>query len=430
MVFLYNLLQFILLPFALPVLLPLILVRRKYRKHIPGRLGLHLHRTATVRDNDRKRIWIHCLSVGEVTSALPLIREIRLQMKDVAVFLSVATRAGLQVARDKAGPHADAVFPGPLDLLPTVNRFITHLRPDLFILVETDFWPNWLFLLRRKNIPAMLVNGRISRTSFARYQRFRLFFGPLFNTFSRLAVQTGQDREQLIGLGADPWRITTPGNLKYGTLQLPVDGTLVSDCQDIRLPADHLIWVCGSTHRGEEDILLESFAILHREIPSLSLVMAPRDPDRAAEIASLATARGLETMRRSRPQDPPAPVLILDTLGELAEFYSSARLAFVGGSLVSSGGHNPLEAAVRGVPVFFGPHMEDFAEIASDLVRSGGGFTVRSGEEITALVRRLVQDEQFHVQSGRAALDMVEQNSAVIGRCLDEIRRQLESRQN
>ena len=428
----YNFLQVTLLLCTLP-LLTLLACRRKYRGRIWQRLGLGLRRRATTIEHlpGGKRIWLHCLSVGEVTSALPLICGLRRQMPAARLIVSVATTTGLRVAEQRLAPWADLVIAAPLDLRPVVQRFIHVLRPDLFILVETDFWPNWLHCRRARNIPAMLVNGRISHQSFARYQRFRFFFTPLFSFFTLLAMQTASDAAQMRNFGVPADRILTLGNLKYapaGSAEQTAAAQL--DNNTLNLPPASEIWICGSTHPGEEEILLPAFAALMADHPRLVLLLAPRDPNRAPELSRLARSLGLDTMRRSTPQDPPARILLLDTLGELAACYHLARVAFIGGSLVPRGGHNPLEASTRGVPVLFGPHMEDFTEIAHDLLQCGGALEVRSQGEISAAVHRILADSAFREAMRTAASDLVARQTGIIDRHLAAVTRLLGSGQN
>jgi len=424
MLIVYNFLQVLLLPVAAPLLALLILGRRKYRERFRQRLGFGLRRRSEqlAALPGGRRVWIHCLSVGEVTSALPLVRGLRLRLPDVRIIVTVTTSTGMRVAEQQLAPWSDLVLASPLDLLPVVSRFIRTLRPDLFILVETDFWPNWLYGLRRQSIPAMLVNGRISRASFERYQRFRIFFRPLFSSFALLAMQTEDDAAQLRTLGVPARHLLTLGNLKYAQDAAPdrPAATRLSR-EELKLPADGQTWVCGSTHAGEEELLLPAFASLSADHPRLCLILAPRDPQRAPELVHLAHQFGLATIRRSRPQDSPARVLILDTLGELAACYHLARVAFIGGSLVTGGGHNPLEASRHGVPVLFGPHMEDFAEIARDLIHCGGAMVVSTPEEISAAVRRILEDHDAHAAMRTSAIELVTREAGVVDRHLDAL---------
>jgi 3-deoxy-D-manno-octulosonic-acid transferase len=421
MLFVYNFLQISLLLGAAPLLVLLVAGRKKYRKRFWQRLGFGLQRRAANIKNlpDRRRIWFHCLSVGEVTSALPLVRGLRQRMPTALVIVTVTTSTGIKVAEQQLAPWANLVLPAPVDLLPVIRRYIKILRPDLFILVETDFWPNWLHGLRRQQIPAMLVNGRISQSSFARYQRFRFLFRPLFSTFALLAMQTENDAAQMRALGVPANRLQILGNLKYApATTVDQEALTLKSKNDLNLPADSELWVCGSTHPGEEELLLQAFAALMADHPRLFLLLAPRDPKRAQELARIAHRLGLATMRRTCPQDQPARILLLDTLGELGACYPFARVAFIGGSLVACGGHNPLEASRHGIPVLFGPHMEDFEEIARDLLQCGGAQMVSSAGEITGTVRRILKDRDVHAAMRTAAIELVIRQAGVIDRHL------------
>jgi 3-deoxy-D-manno-octulosonic-acid transferase len=430
MLFVYNSLQLILLLGAAPLLV-LVACRRKYRQRIWQRLGFGLRRRAEkIEKSPGRRIWLHCLSVGEVTSALPLVRGLRLRMPEARIIVTVTTTTGIKVAQQQLAPWADLVLSAPLDLLPVILRFIRILRPDLFILVETDFWPNWLHSLHRQHIPAALVNGRVSQASFARYQRFRVFFRPLFSAFTLLAMQTESDAARMQTLGVEATKLLSLGNLKYAPTADPNRESITRpDGEDLNLQADSEIWVCGSTHPGEEELLLRAFAALMADHPRLCLLLAPRDPQRTPELARLARQLGLDTRLRTCPQAPPARILLLDTLGELASCYRFARLAFIGGSLVPRGGHNPLEASRHGVPVLFGPHMEDFEEIARDLLKNGGAKIVSSTEEISGAVRRILTDSQVHATMSAAASDLVARQAGVIDRHLAALTGLLDSGQ-
>ncbi len=420
MILVYNFLQILFLAVGLPLLVPLVLSRRKYRGRLMARLGLSRAGVLAAPPPGRgKTIWIHALSVGEVTSALPLVRGIRESMPTAVIIFSAATRTGMAVAEQYIRPFADQVVPAPLDLLFAVNRYIRAIRPDLFILVESNFWPNWLNQLRKHNIPAMLVNGRMSDRSFRLYRRFRFFFKPMFRCLTLLSMQTAEGAAQMRQLGLPGQRILSLGNLKYDTVPT---APATDDRQAApNITRDSLVWICGSTHRGEEEIILDAYAGLKTGIDRLALIIAPRDIGRSREIMHLAETRGLRAGRRTAPPERPGRLLILDTIGELASLYRLARVAFIGGSLVAGGGHNPLEAAACGVPVLFGPHMEDFREIARDLVQCGGGLTVNSAAELTRAVQRILSDDRFRASMSAAAVGLVTAKAGVVARHLHEI---------
>ena len=424
MILVYN---FLLTFFAL-LLLPLIglfvIVRAKYRGRTLERLGFKtsgLKKTLAVTTGTGPVIWIHALSVGEVTSALPLVKAIRDDMSSTVIVFTVATRSGRQVAESLIAPHADLILYSPFDLWIAVKQYITAISPDLFILVETDFWPNWLWQLKAQEIPAMLVNGRISEKSFASYNRFLFFFRPMFSCFALLSMQTTWDADKMINLGIDPEKVITFGNLKYDMATINETGKGI-DRATLAIDEDLTIWVCGSTHPGEEDFLFSAFTKL-AEDNTLFLILAPRDISRGSELVSLAGQFDLEARTRTS-RATGGNVLILDTIGELASCYGIARLAFVGGSLVAQGGHNPIEPAAYGVPVLFGSHMEDFTEIAHDLVACGGAETV-TAESLATIASGILKSDDVHTAMAEAAGTLVEQHRGGVANHLQAIHRLL-----
>jgi 3-deoxy-D-manno-octulosonic-acid transferase len=415
MLFLYNILQVLLIVIFLPLIATVFASRPRYRRHILERLGLgELIPSPVLR---KKTVWVHALSVGEVTSSLPLIRGIR-EAFDVTLIFSATTRTGSKLAEEIIAPHVDRIVLFPVDIMPVIQRFLKLIHPDLFILVETDFWPNLLSVLHKKGIPSLLVNGRISRKSMGAYRRCGFFFRPLFRSFSALSMQTAMDRDNMISLGISEDRIFNLGNLKFDTPIL-AEG---KNCAPDRSPGVCL--VAGSTHRGEEELLLAAYRRLKKDRRALSLVIAPRDISRKTEIQHLAESLGLVAVCRSQGRKTPWPdLLILDTIGELAAFYQSCDIAFIGGSLVDQGGHNPIEPAVMGLPVLFGPHMEDFGEIAEDLIAAGGAIRVPDGDALFLNLERLLDDPAFRQATGKAAAVYVKGKKGVVTRHLALIRK-------
>ncbi len=421
MIILYNILQLLLLPILFLPLAVLILLIPKYRLHTLRRLGFDLLSDRSA--EQKKCVWIHALSVGEVTSALPLVIELRREMPDVRLIFSASSRAGAQVAEKLLHDKIDYFIPFPLDILPVVYRFLGVVRPDLFILVETDFWPNLLATLRQRNIPSLLVNGRISARSIRSYQRFSFFFRPLFSSFQALSMQTEKDRQNLILLGVAQQQVHTFGNLKYDTaLYNKSEG---KQPLPFNLPEYQLLLVAGSTHEGEEKILLQSYKKLKKEIPGLYLIIAPRNVDQGKEIQILANTMDLTANRRSQINAGGKDLFILDVIGELNNLYSHADIAFVGGSLVPKGGHNPIEPAVVGLPVLYGHHMEDFSEISEELILAKGAFTVHNEDELTATLLRLLQDSHLLKTTGEAARACIVRQQGVIARHLRLIKEML-----
>ncbi len=393
MIILYNILQILLLPILFLPLTALILLTPKYRQRTLQRLGLGLK---TEKDNkEKKTIWIHATSVGEVTSALPLIAGLRQEMPEVKLVFSASSKTGAEVAEKLLQGKVDQFIPFPLDIIPVINRFLGLVQPDLFILVETDFWPNIIARLKQHHIPTLLVNGRISAKSMRSYQRFSFFFRPLFASFHTLSMQTEHDRQNLITLGVAPNQIQT---------------------LSFKLPAHQYLFAAGSTHDGEEEILLQSFLQLKKEFPGLYLVIAPRDISQGKTIQALAAAMDLEGNCRSQINAGGKDLFILDTIGELNTLYSHADFAFVGGSLVEKGGHNPIEPAIFSIPVLYGPHMEDFSEISDELLQAKGSILVRDQKGLTANILALLKDPQLLEKTGKNARDCITGQQGVIQR--------------
>lgn len=417
--FIYNILQILFLILFAPVLLCIVLIKDKYRTRILKRLGFGL--TTRLKNQNRKNkktVWIHALSVGEVTSALPLINGLREERDDIFLLFTASTKSGGKLAEMLLTNHIDLLLESPIDILPVVRFFIRKIKPDVFILVETDFWPNLLFSLQRENVGLFLVNGRVSKESMLSYSRFDIFFKPLFNTFDALCMQTVTDKRNMIELGINENKIHTLGNLKYDTPILSTGSTALNIC---RPPKHSILWVCGSTHKGEEDILFPTYIKLKKIHPKLYLIVAPRKANRSHEIIQLAHSLGLTGDCRSKQQMCGADFHILDTIGELAALYHQAHIAFIGGSLVKKRGHNPIEAALAKIPVLFGTHMEDFEEISNSLVLSGGAFQIRDGDELYTILDTLLQSKEKRKECGQNGFNDIQQQRGVIHRHLELI---------
>lgn len=404
---LYNIVQVVALIVVAPLLFVKSILTPRHRGRIGLRLGIGLAKKVGNLPEGAPRLWVHALSVGEVASSRALVLALRKQYPEATLIFSATTRAGLAYARETLGNTVDRVIPFPYDFYWSVRRAIRLVRPDLFLLVETDFWPNLLGQLAGRKVPTLLVNGRISAAAFRNYQRFRFLFAPLFNAFCLLSMQTEGDAEQMRQLGVAPERVESLGNLKY--VVLPEQKPPETVRQRFEIPRDRRVWVAGSTHPGEEAILFAVFARLVERFPDLFLILAPRDVARADELLALAHNQGLKAGLRSTPRLPGVNLLILDTLGELVTLYAVAEVAFVGGSLVEERGHNPLEPAALGKPVLFGPHMEDFAEISRDLVACGAAVQVADETDLLAQMLSWLTDQVLARAAG-------EEGRALVGR--------------
>jgi 3-deoxy-D-manno-octulosonic-acid transferase len=419
MIPLYNLCQLLFLACTWPVLIAFVLLKAKYRRNFLPRFGVGLQQHLAI-SSGGKTVWIHALSVGEVTSAKPLVTGLRRAFPHISIVFSASTTSGLQIARTLLHDSVDAIIPSPFDLRPVVASFIRSIRPDLFILVETDFWPNLLAALHAKNIPTILVNGRISEKSFSSYRRFAFFFRPLFQSFSHLCMQTAADKKKMQGIGVNPKKMHSPGNLKFDTF-LSEDENQTERFSRL-IPDGSTVFLAGSTHEGEEDIIFSAWSELKKMHRNLFLIIAPRDPRRGEKIGQLAASYHLSCTYRSENAAKPADLFILDSMGELSALYSLADIAFVGGSMVACGGHNPIEPACLGLPVLFGRHMEDFSEISHDLVDAGGALIITDKALLCTTLADLLASVERRRQIGGRARQCIERQRGVVQRHLEIVR--------
>ena len=331
----------------------------KYRAGFAERTGnvpVRLRSTAP----DENCIWIHAVSVGEVMAISPLVDALRQKFgSGWRIAVSTTTLTGQQLARQRFGE--ENVFYLPLDFAYALRPYFRRLRPRALILAETEFWPNLLRLAHAKKARVAVVNARISDRSLPRYRSARSLMRPILRNVDLLLAQSPTDKERLIAIGAEAGRVQVSGNLKFEAAPIH-QSALISQ---LRRVIAGPVFVCGSTVEGEEELLLPTFSKIMAENPRASIILAPRHPERFSQVSELLRSKGLDFRKRSQWQGEPlaGSVLLLDSIGELAALYELATAAFVGGSLVPRGGHNILEPAQFGVPIFVGPHTQNFRDI-------------------------------------------------------------------
>jgi 3-deoxy-D-manno-octulosonic-acid transferase len=376
----------ILLLAALVALLPIYWVRNRFIRreslHLRERLGWPLPDATAWNET----LWIHAVSVGEVLSLQKLLERIRSRHPDWKVLVSSLTHSGLTLAREKL-PQADGVICIPLDFRWNVRRFMRAIQPRVLVLVESEIWPHLLREAGRWARSVLVINGRISARTGRRYFRVKRLMRRVLEPVDLFQVQTPADRSRLEEIGIEPERIQVCGNLK-AEISLPVFGSEEVERRKraLGLAESHGVVVAGSTHRGEEEPLLRAFAAARKSRPGLRLILAPRHIDRIPEVIRLMGSQGVRACLRSgvKPEDD-WDALILDTLGELAEFYALADAAFIGGSLIPWGGQNLLEPAFYAKPVFFGPHMNNFAHLVEIFLRNDAARVVKGEGELEAM---------------------------------------------
>lgn len=367
--------------------------------------------------------WIHAVSVGEAIAAAPLVAGLRRLYPELPLVMTTTTETGARVVRER---YADELTHRyfPLDLPGAVRRVTHAIDPRFFMAMETELWPNLLRHLARRHIPVMIANGRLSDRSFPRYRRARRLLAPMLQSITVFAMQSDEDARRAIALGAPAERVFVTGNLKNDAVP-DLTGTVELWQRLLGLSSARRVWIAGSTHDGEEDAVLDAHRALVAAHPNLTLVIAPRHPERVPDVLVLAGRRGLRAVRRSelprgRVEDA---VIVLDTVGELAQLYAIADVVFVGGSLVPTGGHNMLEAALRRKPVLFGPHTGNFREAAAVLVDSGGGIRVDSGAALAREVARLLDDPELRRRLGEAGFEAVAARTGAVKETLELVAR-------
>ncbi|HXG88952.1 MAG TPA: 3-deoxy-D-manno-octulosonic acid transferase [Vicinamibacterales bacterium] len=388
----------------------------RYRKYI-GSLSQRMGYLPVSFNMDAEpSIWIHAVSVGEVLTARPVVRELKARYPRLRIFLSTTTLTGQGIAR-RSMPDVDAVFYFPFDLGLIVRRTLDLVRPRLFVMMETEIWPNLLAECRRRGVKTAIVNGRLSQRSYPRYRMVRAFMRRVLDDIDAFCVQSEESARRFIDLGANPGRVTVTGSLKFDSLDLATH-TIQARARDrvlryFRIPPGRPVIVAGSTMKGEDTAVLAAFRRVRATLPNALLILAPRHPERVGDAEQLARHEGFKTVRRSElpiDAEPRADVVILDTIGELATIYQLATVAFVGGSLVPTGGHNVLEPAVFGKPIVFGPHMQNFAEIAQAFLANVAGVQVKGDRELGEVFVALMTDPVRRARLGAAARALVEAN--------------------
>ena len=430
-----------------PVILAVLLAKQRCRRGLLQRLGVEegssglscLFGLFGFSEQDKRKkpdqpnkplqsvIWIHAVSLGEVVAVTPLVKELQRRHPEHRILVSTVTETGREAVEQRLSGVAEHCY-APLDFPWVVSRFIGRLQPCLYVFVETELWPNLLWHLRRRGVPTVLVNGRLSTRSFTRQQwaPVRSFYRTMLQGLSLCLMQSDRDVDRIVALGAEASRVRRTGNIKFDQ---PIPAVTEGGVTRARLglqEGDQLL-VAGSTHSGEEEMLVECYQALVTRHPSAVLLLAPRHIERAESVEAMVRARGLKVQRRSTLgqagglQSTGPRVVVLDSRGELAAIYKEAVVAFVGGTLVPIGGHNLLEPAQWAKPVLFGPYTDHCAEIADFLIQAGGGRRVLQADDLTKQVLALFSDDEGRKRMGLSARQVVEQNQGALQRTLEAI---------
>jgi 3-deoxy-D-manno-octulosonic-acid transferase len=409
--------------------------QRKYPQGVSQRFG---RLPDSVRSDGRPAIWFHCCSVGETLSAQPLVHVLHEKFPEARLIFSTITNTGQEIAKQRFSKYgAGNSFFFPVDLSSIVVRVIQWIQPAMAIIVDTEIWPNMLHQLKRRNIPVVMVNGRISAASFPYYRFFRPVLRRVFTNYSAFLMKSEEDAGRIRILGAPPEKVMVTGNIKYDC-DLMEKERIAAQARQLRealglAPDAAPLIVAGSTHPGEEQALLEALRRMRQAqgLERTRLLLAPRHPERFDAVAALAGRAGFRIRRRTDVGEPAqdAEVLILDTIGELAAAYSFATVAFVGGTLVRHGGHSIMEPALYAKPIVIGPSMENFPQIVDEFLAHGGIRQIRTGEEdrnlqiqqLTEIFSQLLLNPAIRLSMGKAAYSVLEGNQGAAQRTADKI---------
>ena len=419
----YNLLLILTLPVAFLYFLWRIFVSRKSSESWRQNLGA-LPRFSD-REPGKKLVWLHAVSVGELVASLPIQEELRRLMPDSTILVTTITQTGNAVAR-KSARRADAIAYFPLDYPWIVNKALNRVRPDVIVLMETEFWPNFLAAANKRGIPIVLANGIISDRTYKQHRRWHWLVSWAVSNIGHCCMQNRESADRIIELGAPREKVRVLGSTKFdqesGRLS---DGAIKTLKMDLGLTDDAPVFVAGSTNPGEEEPILEAFQESRPGVSGLKLIIAPRDIKRGDEVQAIVESRGLTCARRSKKEPFTTDVLILDTFGELASIYAVGKIAFVGGTLIPKGGHSLIQPILQGKPVLFGPYTFKTRDIAEMTIQAGVGFQVADGRELASCTQKLLADTERLASIVSACERLASENVGASARCAELVVRLL-----
>jgi len=413
MAFLTDLLYFIFFVAASPYFIYKMFQTGKYRAGLAERLG-----AVKPRDSEKPCVWIHGVSVGEVQAARPFIEEFKKRHPDWEIVISSTTKTGIEIARNSFREEKVIYF--PLDFSFVTSSVIKKINPRAILLMELEVWPNFLRSAEKSGAKTLIINGRISEKAFILQKRFWKLIEPSYRRIAHICVQTHLYANRLKQLGVEPGKIDITGTMKYDSVQTDIDEDTVSGLRKkLAISQGEKVLVGASTHRSEEEVLLEAFAALRKEFSALRLIIVPRHPERFNEVGNLLESKDIRFVRKSKINHGEAPqgdeVILCDTMGELASINMVADIVFVGGSLIRHGGQNMVEPAGFGKAVLFGPHVFNFQETVDLLLAEDAAVMVKSRQELECEIRRLLLDEEAaKLMGGRARRVIHSQKGATL----------------
>lgn len=411
MYYIYNLLLIVLLLILSPVWLLILISGKKFRAGFAQKIGfLPQDIVSAIKSFSKRPVWFHAVSVGETLAVQGLVKDFKKKNPDLPVVFSTVTFTGQQIAKQRLGDLATVIY-FPFDIGFVTNKIINLVDPQVVIVVETEIWPNFSYNVSAKNIPLVLINGRISPKSFKNYVIFKFFISKILGMYTCFLMQSDLDAGRIVEMGAKKQKVRTTGNIKYDIKPNLTDDQIANLKQELNILAEDKLLIAGSTHDTEEKIILDVYLKLKEELESLKLVLVPRHPERYQDVFSLLKEYKLDFAKRSQHETfEKASVFVLDTMGELLSFYSVSDIAFIGGTMIPKGGHNPLEPAAFSVPVVLGPHTFNFVDITKYMTEAGVAIQVNDENALYDSIRTLLVDSTAYNKAKVAAADVLDAN--------------------
>ena len=411
---------------VLYLILPLVLIRfccravrnNRYFERFPQRFGFQLGirpPVTTEQGSSSTRFWIHAVSVGEVNAVVPLVQYLKTAYADCYIIITTMTPTGFDRVWKIFSDNVEHCYL-PYDYPGSVKRFLDCAAPSLALVMETEIWPNYISACARRNIPMIYTNVRLSEKSFRGYNRLRWLFEPLLKSVSDFAVQSDMDAARLKKLGAEDGSVHITGSMKF-EVDMPASLFEAAESVRLQLGRDRPVWVAGSTHEQEEVQILEAFIEIRKNYPDILLVLVPRHPERFTTVFRLCKRFGLSTILQSQTTtdvSEQTEVFLGDTMGQLSLLICASDVAYIGGSLVPTGGHNILEACAAGIAVLFGPYMFNFQEISDQVLSRGAGLQVMNSSELSQTMQKLINDPVLRDQYGSEGKRFVEDNRGAL----------------
>ena len=412
-----------------PVIFIAFLIKPKFRAGFWEKIGFRFSRRSTDplrNDSEQKQsIWFHAVSVGEVNAIEALVKKAKTEFPEYNIAVTTVTKTGQQVAYNKFKNIADIITYFPYDNNFSVDAAINALNPKIVVIAETEIWPAFCHEINKKNIPLILVNGRISPNSYKGYKKFRFFFEKVLRNFSLILMQTDDDKNRIVDIGAFSEKVEVMGNLKFDITHI-MDNHEIKELKHSLKSGDYKVLIAGSTHKGEDELIINTYKRLKIEINDLKLIIAPRHPERNDQVLKLICATGFKIGLRSKNSHfKNTDIILLDTMGELSKLYSVAKVAFIGGSFSGTGGHNPLEAAIYGVPVVSGADVFNFKDIYKFMTANQAAFIVNDEDQLSIKIRELIKNKEKHSDASAACLNIFEENKGALDFAIKKIKNYL-----